>query len=116
MLFRKEKKAANVEDNLDLLSSSRNVNECFASPVQSSPGHSLPAPAADRGKCLCEEQHILPGCKITAIWQENFEQDVTEIKGDVRLQGRAQNTTWAFLLIQIKDTRSKLASSSVEQV
>lgn len=105
-----------MEDNLDLLYSSRNTNECFASPVQSSAGHSLLAPAADRGKCLCKEQHIWPGCKITAIWQGNFEQDVTEIRGDVQLQGRVQNTTWAFLLIQIKDARSKLASSSVKQV
>lgn len=105
-----------MKDNLHLLSSSCNINECFASPVQNSAGHSLPAPAADRGKCLCKEQHILPGYKITAIWQGNSEQDVTEIRGDVQLQGRAQNTTWAFLLTQIKDTRSKLASSSVKQV
>lgn len=89
-----------MKDYLCLRSSSHNVNGRFAASVQYSAGHLLTAPAADSGDggCLRKEQHILPGCKITAIWLANFKQDVTEIRGDVQLQGRAQQNHLRFFI------------------
>lgn len=85
-----------MKDNLRLRSSSRNVNRCFASPVQCSAGHLLTAPAADSGNWLCKEERTLPGCTITAVWLVNLEQDVTEIRGVVQSQGRAQQNHLSF--------------------
>jgi len=87
-----------MKDNLCLRSSPCDVNGCFASPARYSAGHLLTAPAADSGDCLRREQHLLPGCKTTAIWLASFEQDVTEIRGDVQSQGRAQQNHLSFFI------------------